>query len=426
MIVAESCGLKFPDKARRANSMKSFQSDSFVVPLEVLLVDDDELFLDITAFELGQLGCSVTAASDPEDALRILRERDFDAVITDWQMPVIDGIELVRRAREDIGPDRFRYVVLTTARAEASTARAALEAGADDVLFKPLDRLQLELAVASVRRTVTLQRRLQRHNRHLTTAHRKTREAYRRIEADVAAAAALHRGLLPRAQPADRVDFAWSYMPASNLGGDSIGLVTLRSGATLFFVVDVRGHGVPAALASFHVHHRLIQLSPESGEDLTMAIGQLNDEMVGQPGDTYCTLLCGVISPDGKTAEIVRAGHPQPILLGGEAAITLDIDGSFPLGWFSGTDFAAQTVALPTGGCIAIYSDGVTDCTDEAGLSLGPEGLEALLAEAPVDDLSGLITKVEARMHTLRGRREFEDDVSLLLIRSRQNGSIST
>lgn len=404
--------------------MNSFHGASLTRPLEVLLVDDDEIFLDFTAYELEQLGCAVTSVNDPEDALRILRDRDFDAVITDWQMPVIDGIELVRRAREDIGPDRFRYVVLTTARADASTARAALVAGADDVLFKPLDRLQLELTVASVRRTVALQRRLHRHNRHLVTAHRRTREAYRRIEADIAAAATLHRGLLPRAQPDDRVDFAWSYMPASNLGGDSIGLVTLRNGATLFFVVDVRGHGVPAALASFHVHHRLIQLSPENAGDMTKAIGQLNDEMAGQPGDTYCTLLCGIIAADGQSAEIVRAGHPQPMMLSAGTVATLDIDGNFPLGWFPAITFTAQAVAIPADGCLVVYSDGVTDCTDESGDSLGTEGLKVLLTQGDGDDLPTLIARVETRMHLLRGRREFEDDVSMLLIRSHQNGGI--
>lgn len=404
--------------------MNSFQCASFVRPLEVLLVDDDEIFLDFTTYELEQLGCAVTPVNDPEDALRILHEQDFDAVITDWQMPVIDGIELVRRAREDIGPDRFRYVVLTTARADASTARAALVAGADDVLFKPLDRLQLELTVASVRRTVALQRRLHRHNRHLVTAHRKTREAYRRIEADITAAASLHRGLLPRPQPNDRVTFAWSYMPASNLGGDSIGLVTLRNGATLFFVIDVRGHGVPAALASFHVHHRLIQLSPENAEDMTSAIGQLNDEMAGQPGDTYCTLVCGIIAPDGRSMEIVRAGHPQPIMLSEGAVASLAIGGNFPLGWFPAIKFTTQTVAFPEDACLAIYSDGVTDCTDEAGASLGTDGLEALLAQGSGNDLPGLIARVEARMHVLKGRREFEDDVSMLLIKSHQNGGI--
>lgn len=233
-------------------------------PLEVLLVDDDDLFLDLTMIELRSLGCEVHGVSDAQAALDLLAQREFDAIITDWQMPGIDGIELVRRVRSAGATDRFRYVVLTTARADPDTAQAALEAGADDVLFKPLDRLQVELTIASIGRTVELQRRLHRHNRHLKAAHQRTREAFRRIEADIAAAARLHRGLLPVSGERDRYDFCWTYMPASNLGGDSIGLVTLRNDATLFFLIDVRGHGVPASLASFHIHHRLIQLAPDT------------------------------------------------------------------------------------------------------------------------------------------------------------------
>lgn len=393
-------------------------------PLQVLLVDDDDLFLEVTAHELRRLGCEVTPVSQPALALEMLRDRDFDAVITDWQMPVIDGIELVKMARQEGAQDRFRYLVLTTARGEADTVRAALEAGADDVLFKPLDRLQLELTIASIRRTVGLQRRLQRHNHHLANAHRRTREAFRRIKADIDAAAALHRGLLPLRQKHDRVNFAWSYMPAQSLGGDTIGLVTLRSGATLFFVVDVRGHGVPAALASFHLHHQLIQLSPETPGDLVDAISKLNDDMVGQPDDTYCTLLCGLVNPQGSGGWMVRAGHPQPLIVVNGSVSSLELDGNFPLGWFSGLDYVAEPFEFPDRGFLVIYSDGVTDCSDADGAALGPEGLEALLAEAEPGNLASMIAHVEASLRARSGHRGFEDDVSILALEYCQNGRI--
>lgn len=383
-------------------------------PLQVLLVDDDDLFLDFTNYELSQLGCTVTAVDKPELALEILRDRDFDAVITDWQMPVIDGIELVRRARQQGSSDKFRYVVLTTARAEPWTARAALEAGADDVLFKPLDRLQLELTIASVRRAVGFQRRLQRRNRHLVSANRRTREAYRRIEADIAAAAALHRSLLPVALAQDRVEFAWSYMPAQSLGGDTIGLVTLKSGATLFFVADVRGHGVPAALASFHVHHRLIQLSPEDPQSLVDAINQLNDEMAAQPDNTYCTLLCGLMNPERCEGWIIRAGHPQPLLVADSSVKELGFEGNFPLGWFPDVTYNAQPFTLPRDSCILIYSDGVTDCTDAEGEPLQTDGLKRLVRQAGSASPSTLVAHVEAELKLRCGRRGFEDDVSIL------------
>lgn len=391
-----------------------------IKPLQVLLVDDDDLFLAVTEYELTELGCAVTAVGSPELALEILRDRDFDAVITDWQMPVMDGIELVRRARQQGSSDKFRYVVLTTARPEAGTVRAALEAGADGVLFKPLDRLQLELTIASIRRTVGFQRRLQRRNHHLANANRRTREAYLRIKADISAAAALHRSLLPRPQPHDRVDFDWSYMPAQSLGGDTIGLVTLKSGATLFFVADVRGHGVPASLASFHVHHRLIQLSPEDPQALVAAINQLNDEISEQPDDTYCTLLCGLVNPECTGGWVIRAGHPQPLLVTSKSVTVLEVEGNFPLGWFPGQNYSAQSFALPHGSCLLIYSDGVTECTDIGGAPVDGAGLKKLIKEAGTATPTTLIAHLEAELLARRGRSGFEDDVSILGLSRRQ------
>lgn len=386
-------------------------------PLEVLLVDDDDLFLDLTSLELGRLGCEVHGVEDPHKALELLSERDFDAIITDWQMPGIDGIELVRRVRSAGSTDRFRYVVLTTARADPDTAQAALEAGADDVLFKPLDRLQVELTIASINRTVELQRRLHRHNRHLKSAHQRTRDAFRRIEADIAAAARLHRGLLPVPSSQDRFDFAWSYLPASNLGGDSLGLVTLRNGATLFFLIDVRGHGVPASLASFHVHHRLIQLAPETPETLEKAIAQLNDEMVGQPDETYCTLICGLFDAEGTCGHFVRAGHPQPIVLREGAAQEVALAGGFPLGWFEGQTFTAVPFELPEDATLLVYSDGLTECLDGDGNPLEISGLQRLLGEGGGNAPSATIAKLDSHLRVLQPRGGFEDDVSVLALR---------
>lgn len=386
-------------------------------PLEVLLVDDDDLFLDLTALELGRLGCEVHGVTDAQQALDLLSRRDFDAIVTDWQMPGIDGIELVRRVRKAGSSERFRYVVLTTARADPDTARAALEAGADDLLFKPLDGLQVELTIASIKRTVELQRRLHRHNRHLQSAHQRTREAFRRIEADIAAAAQLHRGLLPVPSERDRFDFAWSYLPASNLGGDSLGLVTLRNGATLFFLIDVRGHGVPASLASFHVHHRLIQLAPETPQALETAIAQLNQEMVGQPEETYCTLIGGLLDADGGRGHFVRAGHPQPIMVCEGRAQEVTLVGGFPLGWFENQTFVAEPIQLPDDATLLVYSDGLTECLDTDGAPLELTGLQNLLEEGDRNTPQAKIATLENRLRALQPRGGFEDDVSVLALR---------
>lgn len=388
-------------------------------PVEVLLVDDDDLFLDFTTWELQRLGCAVTVAGSAECGLALLAERPFDAVITDWQMPGLDGLELVARGRALTERDGFCYFVLTTAAATQRTVAEALRAGVDDVLMKPIDAMRLELLIASVRRNVGLHRRIKRHNRHLATAHRRTREAYRRVEADLDAAAALHRNLLPRPHADDRVDFAWIYLPALSLGGDTIGLATGKNGTTLFFVADVRGHGVPAALASFHVHHRLIELAPERPDELERAVATLNRELLAQPGDNYVTLLCGLLDPSTSGGWLLRAGHPLPIMVDGSGAHPLEVGGSFPLGWFDNARFRAQPFALPEDARLVLYSDGVTDCTDDTDGELGTEGLQSLLDRKTDAGVTAMMAGVELAIRQRSGNRGLVDDISMLALQRR-------
>lgn len=392
-------------------------------PLIVLAVDDDELFLDYLTLELETLNCAVVAAGSAEQAIRLLDEQSFDMCVTDWQMPGMDGLALVQQLRLRHGLDQFLHVVMTTARGDDATVRAALDAGVDGFLFKPLDRLQLELAMASARRNVLLHQRLQRRNHHLAAAHDRTREAYRRLEADLKAAAALHRQLLPT--PASRGDplrVAWTYRPAQHISGDTLGVIPLRNGKRLFFLADVQGHGVPAALTSFHIHHRLAQLAPDSPTALEIALASLNREINAQALESYVTLVCGVLSPDTREGCIVRAGHPAPLLVGPGDVAPLPVEGTFPVGWFEHATFEAEPLRLAPGNRLLLYSDGVTETRDKHGAELELGGLCDLVdpvRNAPVD---GLVSHIEAELRARRGHAGLEDDMSILAMEIKGDG----
>ncbi|OAN56745.1 hypothetical protein A7Q26_18340 [Sphingobium sp. TCM1] len=385
-------------------------------PLNILVVDDDDLFLDYITWELETLNCSVTGVPDAAQALALLDIQLFDMFITDWQMPGMDGIALVQRVRSLHSQDRFLHVVMTTARGDSETVRAALEAGVDDFLFKPLDRLQLELAMASARRNVMLHHRLQRRNHHLAAAHTRTRNAYRRVQGDLDAAAALHRRLLPEWEMADGLRVAWAYRPAQHISGDTIGVLPLRNCGRLFFLADVQGHGVPAALASFHIHHRLAQLAPDSPAAMARAIVDLNREIASQNSESYATLICGLLFPHSREGWIIRAGHPPPLLLQPGRIKAMAVPGAFPLGWFDDAEFEPSHFVLPPQARLVLYSDGVTECCDRDGSALELEGLCDLLAMAADEPIATIVRSVEAKLSARRGRAGFEDDISLLAL----------
>ena len=108
--------------------------------LKILLVDDHDGTRRMLQQQLLKLSHEVTLASTALEALDILSNRpDIELLITDWMMPDVSGIELCRLARSMDRP-RYLYALVLTVREEESDLHVALEAGADWLVWKDLDR----------------------------------------------------------------------------------------------------------------------------------------------------------------------------------------------------------------------------------------------------------------------------------------------
>ena len=115
---------------------------------DILIVDDEPEMLSLLQTDLELRGFAVTTAATADDALELLRDRAFDAVLTDIFMPGINGIEFCDRLTAN-NPDVPAIVM--TAFGSMETAVEALRVGAFDFVTKPLDS---ELVVAALRRAV--------------------------------------------------------------------------------------------------------------------------------------------------------------------------------------------------------------------------------------------------------------------------------
>ena len=102
----------------------------------VLIVDDDQRILELATFFLTREGVEVHCAADGEEALSKIRERTFAMMITDLNMPGMDGLELARKARE-IAPDM--PIAMSTGHKSPKICRLAKEAGIVEVFAKPLN-----------------------------------------------------------------------------------------------------------------------------------------------------------------------------------------------------------------------------------------------------------------------------------------------
>lgn len=112
----------------------------------ILTVDDSKSMRQAVRFALEPLGYDIVEAEDGVDGLEKLSENTVDMVITDLNMPNLDGIEFIAKVREDGQYDGLPLVMLTT-EGQAEKMRAGKKAGASGWIVKPFNELQLELTV---------------------------------------------------------------------------------------------------------------------------------------------------------------------------------------------------------------------------------------------------------------------------------------
>jgi diguanylate cyclase (GGDEF)-like protein len=135
--------------------------------MHVLIADDDPGTRLLVSSCVERLGHRCTIAADGAEAWRLYQQDTPEVVITDWEMPGMNGTALSRAIRAR-GDGSYAYVIVLTGAADEEAARTTMEAGADDLLLKPPDLAQLERKLIAAGRVTALHRRLHEDARHDT------------------------------------------------------------------------------------------------------------------------------------------------------------------------------------------------------------------------------------------------------------------
>ena len=138
----------------------------------VLAVDDESRNRRLIEATLSPLGIRVTQAASGEEALRVIAKDPPDLVLLDLMMPGMDGLETARRIRANAGT-RHIPIVLLTAFADAERKLQGIEAGCDDFIAKPFDRIELTARIRSLIR-VSFYRTQMANSKKFDTVFRET------------------------------------------------------------------------------------------------------------------------------------------------------------------------------------------------------------------------------------------------------------
>jgi sigma-B regulation protein RsbU (phosphoserine phosphatase) len=386
-------------------------------PAKILIADDQELIRFKLQTDLQKWGHEVTAAEDGEQAWELFQQGDFSIVITDWMMPHVDGLELVRRIRAS-RTENYVYVVMLTAKAEKHDIVAGMGAGADDFLAKPFHRDELQLRVRAGIRITNLYRELNETNRRLQRSH----DAFVQIQ----------RSFLPTSKPdLAGFQFAWQHRPCGGLGGDMLNIVRLGETQLGLYVLDVTGGGVPAALLAATLGRVLTPATDSASllverdaagsatrvREPVEVLGELARRFGKQEGKQFFTLVYGLLNLETRAFRFASAAH-VPVLhqRAKQSPAMLDVDG-FPIGiGTDGIEFQQRPVALAAGDRLLLYSDGLTDAMNADGEVFGAARLIERVKELgrqPLDDMVRLLLEELSRWC---GNPDFKDDASILAV----------
>lgn len=124
--------------------------------MKVLVVDDEHVSLTTLKLFATKLGYNVLSASNGKEAYRLWQKERPEIVITDWEMPVMNGLELCSKIRAEIG-ETYTYIIVVTGRDNATDVVEGMEAGADDYITKPFNKAELNVRIKAGERVLSLQ-----------------------------------------------------------------------------------------------------------------------------------------------------------------------------------------------------------------------------------------------------------------------------
>jgi sigma-B regulation protein RsbU (phosphoserine phosphatase) len=389
-----------------------------------ILIAEDTAFWRMKLEEiLTGRGHDVVWAEDGMEAWRLLTSDDsIDLLITDWEMPVANGLDLCKRLRSRPRTPYLPIILLTSRDAKRDLAEG-LNAGADAFVSKPIDEAELLAQIGVTERILKLEQSLDAKVRDLTLAKN-------RLDRDLEAAAAIQHSLLPEESPdLPGLEVAWVYDSCEIVGGDMFNVFRLSDEEVGMYVLDVSGHGTSAALLSVGLSHVLMPF-PEQGGILKRSTPGSSEPEVTPPCEValelnrryplmeksrqYLTFLYGIFDLSTLVFRYVRAGHPGPIQITDGGALSHDRGGGIPVGIAEDARYRDDVIALSSGDALVLYTDGVTEALNQDDEEFGLVRVLETLSSAKGCGISQRLEALRKRVEEFAKGRRLRDDVTMV------------
>jgi len=385
------------------------------MPIKILSVDDEmDLELLLTQYFRRKIRKGeyefVFAHNGLEALTMMLKHPDIEIILSDINMPEMDGLTLLAKINEMRNP--ALKVIMVSAYGDMGNIRQAMNNGAFDFATKPIDLDDLSVTIEKAIEQIDYVHKMQVEHQQLES-----------LKTDLAVASEIQQAILPRVFPpfpelVDQIDMAALMVPAKDVGGDFYDIFRIDEDHFGFTIADVSGKGIPAAIF-MAVSRTLIRATGIRGGSPSDCLAYSNKLLSAESVDCmFVTVFYGIYNI--KTGEVTycNAGHNPPYLLKSNGEVkALPLAKDPMVGAISDIEYHEESIQLEKGEMLILFTDGVTEAMNVSFAEYGDERLVAALKNAVGSNCQEMINAVKADVSEFTEEAEQSDDITMLTIK---------
>ncbi len=340
----------------------------------------------------------------------LLKHKNFDIILSDINMPEMDGLTLLTKINEMQNP--ALKCIMVSAYGDMGNIRQAMNNGAFDFATKPIDLDDLSVTIEKAIAQIAYIKRMELEHKQLEG-----------IKDDLAVASQIQLSILPRIFPpfpdcTDKLDIAASMHAAKDVGGDFYDFFRIDDDHIGFVMADVSGKGIPAAIF-MAVSRTVIRTTAIQGMSPSACIARSNTLISKESSNgMFVTVFYGIYNV--KTGEIsyCNAGHNSPFILKGNGKVEeLPMSTNLIVGIMDGFEFEEGKCQLEQGDTLFTYTDGVSEAMDVNLEMFGEDRMKASLAKVPHRSCQQIIDTMKADVADYTKGAEQSDDITMLALK---------
>ena len=384
-------------------------------PVKILSVDDEaDLELLLTQYFRRQIRKSVYQfyfAHNGLEALTVLlKEKDIDIILSDINMPEMDGLTLLTKINELQNP--ALKCIMVSAYGDMSNIRSAMNNGAFDFATKPIDLDDLSVTIEKAIQQIEYIKQSQEEHSQLES-----------LKTDLAVASEIQQAILPRIFPPfpeneRELDLAATMTPAKDVGGDFYDFFRIDEDHIGLVMADVSGKGIPAAIF-MAVSRTLIRTIALQGFGPGECLTKSNDLLSKESIDSmFVTVFYAIYNIRTGEIEYCNGGHNAPYILKANGSVEMmPLSTNCMVGAIDGWEFKSDKSQLAVGDTLIMFTDGVNEAFNTDFQEYGEERMEQLLSQQSGKDCRALI---DAQMNDVKlyaGEAPQSDDITIMALK---------